>query len=50
MVKNKYIQLPAKNGKPDYDQMAVLISAIQKLVIKDVVCYVDQKIAASRGA
>lgn len=43
VVKNKYIQLPVKNGKPDYDQMAVLISAIQKLVIKDVVRYVDQK-------
>ena len=50
VVKNKYIQLPVKNGKPDYDQMAILISAIQKLVIKDVVCYVDQKIAASNGA
>lgn len=49
VVKNKYIQLPVKNGKPDYDQMAVLISAMQKLVIKDVVCYVDQKIGASKG-
>jgi hypothetical protein len=43
VVKNKYIQLPVKNGKPDYDQMAVLILAIQKLVVKDLVDYVDQK-------
>jgi hypothetical protein len=43
VVKNKYIQLPVKNGKPDYDQMAVLISAIQKLVVKKLVDYVDQK-------
>ena len=38
------IQLPTKNGKPDYDAMAALISAIQKLVIKDVVLYADRKI------
>lgn len=37
VVKNKYIQLPIKNGKPDYEIMHTLISAIQKLLIKDLV-------------
>lgn len=31
------IKLPVKNGKPDYDGMGTIISAIRKLVIKDVV-------------
>ena len=48
VVKNKYIQLPIKNDKPDYEIMDTLISAIQKLVIKDVVLYVDQKIASKK--
>lgn len=39
------IQLPIKNGKPDYEIMHTLISAIQKLVIKDLVLYVDEKIS-----
>ncbi len=43
VVKNKFIQLPIKNKKPDYETMDTLISAIKKLVIKDVVLYVDQK-------
>lgn len=38
------IQLPIKNGKPDYNTMAALISAIQKLVIKDVVLYADKRL------
>ena len=38
------IQLPTKDGKPDYDTMTALISAVQKLVIKDVVLYADRKI------
>ena len=37
--------LPIKNGKPDYHAMELLISAIQKLVIKDIVRYADLKIA-----
>jgi Type I restriction modification DNA specificity domain len=44
VVKHKYIQLPIKNDKPDYEIMDTLISAIQKLVIKDVVLYVERKI------
>lgn len=43
VVKNKYIQLPVKNNKPNYEIMNILISAIQKLTIKDVVLYVNNK-------
>jgi hypothetical protein len=39
------MKLPTKNKKPSYELMQTLISAIQKLVIKDVVLYVDEKIA-----
>ncbi len=42
------MKLPAKNNQPDYATMETLISAIQKLVIKDVVLYVDRKLAASK--
>ena len=44
VVKNKLISLPIKNNKPDYEYMETLISAIQKLVIKDVVLYANRKI------
>lgn len=37
------IMLPTKDGKPDFDSMATLISAVQKLVIRDVVIYADKK-------
>ena len=43
IVKNKYIQLPTKNQQPNYELMETLISAIQKMVIKDVVLYVEEK-------
>lgn len=43
VVKNKFIQLPIKNDKPDYALMNTLIFAIQKLIIKDLVLYVDKK-------
>lgn len=46
VVKNKSIQLPTKNGEPDYVIMDTFISAILKLVIKDVVLYADKKIAS----
>lgn len=38
------IMLPTKDGEPDFDSMATLISAVQKLVIKDIVIYADRKI------
>ena len=37
------ISLPQKNNKPNYDLMTILGSAIHKLIIKDVVGYVEQK-------
>ena len=42
------IMLPEKDGKPDYSYMETLISAVQKLVIKDVVKYSDAKINATK--
>lgn len=33
------IMLPVKNGKPDYTSMSLIISAIQKVVVKDLVDY-----------
>lgn len=41
---NFKIQLPIKNGKIDYETMDRFISAVQKLVIKDVVLYADREI------
>lgn len=48
VVKNKYIQLPIKNGKPDYEIMETLILAIQKSAIRDVVLYVESKITTEK--
>lgn len=44
VVKEKFICLPEKDGKIDFDFMTTFISAIQKLVIKDVVLYSNRKI------
>ncbi|MFC0309613.1 hypothetical protein ACFFHK_07840 [Gallibacterium trehalosifermentans] len=44
------IQLPiTQTGNIDYKLMQTLISAIQKLVIKEVVIYADKKIAATKA-
>jgi len=43
------IHLPIKYHQPDYALMETLITAIQKLVIKDVVLYADRKIAATQS-
>lgn len=40
--------IPVINGNIDFDFMDTLISAIQKLIIKDVVQYSDRKIAATK--
>lgn len=48
VVKDKYIELPIKDNQPDYKTMETLISAIKKLVIKDVVLYADTKIEATK--
>lgn len=42
------IMLPEKDGTPNYSYMETLISAVQKLVIKDVVKYSDAKINATK--
>lgn len=53
-ISNKKIQtdkvsLPAKNHQPNYAIMETLISAIQKLVIKDVVLYANKKLDATKS-
>ena len=48
-IKNDLISLPVSNGHIDFTVMESFISAIQKLVIKDVVLYADKKIAAARA-
>lgn len=45
---NFKMKLPIQNDQPDYDKMETFISAIQKLVIKDVDLYADQKIVATK--
>ncbi|ASV33355.1 type II restriction endonuclease subunit R [Candidatus Williamhamiltonella defendens] len=52
-ISNKKIQkdtisLPSKSNHPEFSSMEILISAIQKLVIKDVAQYADQKIATHK--
>ena len=42
------IQLPSQNTQPHYALIETFITAIQKLVIKEVVMYADRKIAATR--
>ena len=43
------ISLPTLNDKPNYELMETFITAIQKLVIKDVVGYADKKISATKN-
>lgn len=40
------ISLPIKNSKPNYEQMEIIGSAVQKLVIADVVKYADRELSA----
>ena len=42
------IMLPTKNNEIDFTYMELLISAVKKLVIKDVVLYADNKINATK--
>lgn len=41
------IELPVKNGTPDFDLMENYLRAIEKLVIKDVVDWADRQIATT---
>ncbi len=50
VVKNKSITLPVMHGKPDYETMNTLISAMKKLAVKDVVQYADRKIQIAKKA
>jgi hypothetical protein len=43
------ILLPTLNEQPDYTVMETFISAIHKIVIKDVVLYADKKIVAAKS-
>ena len=49
VVQNKNIELPIKNNQPDYETMEILISAIKKLVIKDVVLYANEKLIQQKS-
>ncbi|MCY9190749.1 restriction endonuclease subunit S [Bacillus mojavensis] len=43
------ISLPIKNKEPNYEMMETFVSAIHKLVIKDVVMYANRKIDATKS-
>ena len=42
------VSLPRQNQQPNYEIMETFISAVQKLVIKDVVLYADSKIESAK--
>lgn len=42
------VSLPSQNHQPNYAIMETFISAIRKLVIRDVVLYADKKVAATK--
>ena len=48
IINNQPMNLAVKNNQPDYKTMEILISAIQKQVIKDVVLYTDKKLGKSQ--
>lgn len=47
-IKKDKVSLPTRNNQPNYRIMETFISAIQKLVIKEVVLYADKKIATTK--
>ena len=47
-IKGDKVMLPVRDGAPDYATMQDFISAVQKLVIKDVVKYAEDKINATK--
>lgn len=48
IVKDKYIQLPLRNGNIDLNYMELLIQSLKKIMIKDVVEYANKKIAKTK--
>ncbi len=49
-VQDDMIFLPTRNGQIDFNFMETFISALQKLIIKDVVLYADEKLEATKQA
>jgi hypothetical protein len=49
IIGNQPINIPTENNKPNYILMETFITAIQKLVIKDVVQYADKKIETTKS-
>lgn len=48
-IKKDKVSLPTQNNQLNYRTMETFISAIQKLVIKEVVLYADRKIATTKS-
>ena len=48
VVKNKYVLLPTKGNRIDFDFMETFINAIKKLTLKSVAEYADKRIAATK--
>lgn len=48
VVKNKYVLLPTKGNRIDFDFMEIFINAIKKLTLKSVAEYADKRIAATK--
>lgn len=49
IIGNQTINIPILNNKPNYKLMETFISAIQKIVIKDVVLFANRKIEATKN-
>ncbi|WP_418184690.1 restriction endonuclease subunit S [Aliarcobacter vitoriensis] len=49
IIANQLIKLPIQNNQLNYKLMNIFISAIQKLVIKDVVLYANKKISTIKS-
>lgn len=49
VISSQMLNLPIQNNQPNYALMEIFISAIQKLVIKDVVLYANKKIAGTKS-
>ena len=47
-IQKDKLSLPTQNKQPDYETMETFISAIKKLVVKDVVLYADSKIESTK--
>ena len=44
IAKDTFFSIPTKNNHPDYELMETLISAVQKLVVRDMVKYVGERV------